>query len=328
MIPAFTNSSGNLIGRSILVVGGGGFIGSHACQALTALGAKVRIFGRSPPMFTVDAEFTQGVLDDAAGIVPLAKHSDTVVILTSASSPATGNANFTREVVDHVEKTVALIELCQANGVTKIVFSSSGGTVYGGNHQYPTDEDALCMPRNAYGVSKLAIENYLRVIGMLKGISTISLRISNPYGPFQVSRGQGFIAAVAEKLLSHQRIDIWGDGKVVRDFIHVSDVATAIALACQSEVNHSTVNIGSGTGVDLLSIIKLLESAAEVKADLRFLEERNIDVKYNVLCNKLANSVFGWSPRISLSAGLADTIRWWRTQKPMGNSDRKLFMRA
>lgn len=306
-----TKVSHPLDGRSILVLGGGGFIGSHTSEALVRAGAKVTIFGRSKPPFFIKADFIEAMLSDEYKLALAASQCDTAVFLTSASSPATGNGDLRREIEEHVGLTVRCAEVCQVNGISRIVFASSGGTVYGSDDPQPIDEMTACRPRNAYGASKLAIENYIRVLGTLRGVSTVSLRISNPYGPNQIARGQGFVAAAIQKILAEETIVIWGDGKAIRDFIYVSDVADAICQACYLPSTHRELNVGSGEGTELLSIIRQLEAITGQSAKLRFDSGRSIDVRANVLSIAAARERLKWGPSVALEDGLKRTVNWW-----------------
>jgi UDP-glucose 4-epimerase len=195
------------------------------------------------------------------------------------------------------------------------LFASSGGAVYG-DHNNPEDafvESAATRPRSSYGVSKLAIEHYLRILGERDGrMRTMCLRISNPYGEGQrARRGQGFVAAVMESALTGSVLEIWGDDQIERDFVHVSDVAEAFVRAEAVVGAPAVLNVGSGRAVSLGEIIACVEEATGYPVRKRLVGPRSVDVRRNVLDISAAWRTLGWRPSVSLKDGLARTATWW-----------------
>jgi len=312
--------------RHVLVVGGGGFIGRHVCAAFAKSGARVTVMDVAPPPADSPYDWISGSISDASLLASAAAACHTVVFLANASLPGSAIANLSTEVQSHVRDTVGAAEICAALGVKQFLFASSGGTVYG--HE-PADGSALneaaaTHPRNAYGVSKLAIEHYLRLLGQQdNGLRTVSLRVSNPYGEGQrANRGQGFIAAAMQNAMDNTPMEIWGDGSVERDFLHVADVAQAFLLAESAENLPAVINIGSGVGVSLRAVLEQVEAATDRKIDTTYLEGRTVDVKRNVLDISCAAQSLNWRPTVTLADGLNRTAAWWaeisttKTQPP------------
>ncbi|SMD10719.1 UDP-glucose 4-epimerase [Primorskyibacter flagellatus] len=297
-------------------------MGRHICKAFSADGARVTVMDVVPPPPNSPYEWISGSISDPSMMAAACVNCTTVVFLANASLPGSAIANLSNEVQSHVRDTVRAAETCGALGVNKFLFASSGGTVYGYEPAdgSPLDENAAPRPRNAYGVSKLAIEHYLRLLSyQSKEMDTVSLRISNPYGEGQrATRGQGFVAAAMQNAMSGAPMEIWGDGSVERDFLHVSDVAQAFLCAEKAEEAPSVINIGSGHAVSMRDILGLVQAATERNIATTYLSGRIIDVRRNVLNIDLAQESLGWKPTVGLQAGLARTAAWWHdiTQPP------------
>ncbi|MGY6635320.1 MAG: NAD-dependent epimerase/dehydratase family protein [Alkalilacustris sp.] len=306
----------SLRGQRVLVVGGGGFIGRHLLAGLLKAGAYPVVLDMSPrpPEVAPSLDWVTGSYLDPALLATLAASCRGVVFLANSSLPGTANSDLAAEVDAHVRSTVKAAEICCDQGVERFVYASSGGTVYGHSALKPLSETTHCMPRNAYGVSKLAIEHYLRLIAMMRPMKTVSLRIANPYGEWQrATRNQGFVAAAMQHAMAGTTMPIWGDGQVERDFIHVSDVASAFVATLAVTDPAPCLNIGSGRGVSLLAMLEDIGKALGRPVRVTFEPGRNIDVARNVLDIELAQRQLGWQPTVALPDGLTRTARWWRS---------------
>lgn len=304
-------------GQSILVVGGGGFIGRHLCRALNELGVNVISYDRfSPPGNWGVSEWIKADISDHEQFRESLNGVSTVIYLASGSLPATANNDLAAEISSHVAVAIKSAEICCELGVSKFIFASSGGTVYGHDSLEPIGEDSRTKPRNAYGVSKLCIENYLSVLSSLRGLMTVSLRISNPYGPQQsANRSQGFVAALFESLKTENSISIWGDGSVIRDFIYIDDVISAFVKSC-FELNESTiVNVGSGVGYSLNQIIQKVSIITGREVLPAYELGRIIDVKSNILSVEKADTLMNWKPAFTIDEGLRKTAEWWELER-------------
>jgi UDP-glucose 4-epimerase len=227
------------------------------------------------------------------------------------SIPASANNNPFGDLTSNVTGTLALLEALRRRGDARIVFASSGGTVYGRLQKIPVSEDHPLMPITAYGAGKATAEIYLGLYRVLHGLDCRVARIANPYGAGQnLARGQGAVTTFVHHALTNQPIVIWGDGEVVRDYIHVTDVATAmVALALRPHLDtFRTFNIGSGTGVSLNTLIAELESRLNRRLDVRREPARPFDVPVSVLDISRARNILGWVPRLSFAEGIARTM--------------------
>jgi UDP-glucose 4-epimerase len=199
--------------------------------------------------------------------------------------------------------------------VRNIVFISSGGTVYGNPVYLPIDEEHPTNPVVSYGITKLAIEKYLQIYERIHGIKAITLRVANPYGERQrIETAQGAVGTFLHRALTGNSIDIWGDGSVTRDYIHVSDVAAAFVQALHYTGKQRLFNVSSGVGISLNDLIATLEDALGKSIDRRYFPSRPFDVPVSVLSNKFARSELNWTPLISMSDGIARTLEWMKRE--------------
>lgn len=299
------------------MLGASGFIGRHVVTELLGRGYRVtaadRNVGATPARQDHNRlDVQNGDLSDEGFVRGLLEGADAVVCLAPNSLPATSNTDLAAEVGAHVQASIRIAELAHAAGVRNLVFASSGGTVYGIDSATPIPEDSPTRPRNAYGASKLAIEHYLRILRELRGLRTVSLRISNPYGAGQnADSGQGFIAMAMRRAYGGEPMTIWGDGRTVRDFLYVRDLARAFAEACAYAGDATVMNIGSGLGYTLLEIARLVERVSGRPLRLCFEPNRKIDVVRNVLDIGLAHQELGWRPATEIEDGMRMTAEWW-----------------
>jgi UDP-glucose 4-epimerase len=241
---------------------------------------------------------------------------DTVIHLVSTTLPKSSNDDPIYDVQSNLVGTLQLLNIMRQKGVSKILFISSGGTVYGQPEYMPIDEAHPTNPYVSYGITKLAIEKYLLMNQRLYDIRTIILRVSNPYGERQrVETAQGAVGVFINNALINKPIEIWGDGSVIRDYVHVSDVAEAFAKALNYDGAHSIFNISAGTGTSLNTLIQKIESALGITVVRRYLERRSIDLPVNILDNRLASSELNWKPVVELTDGIRRTARWMRILK-------------
>lgn len=298
---------------TVLVLGGGGFIGRHVVRTLSQTGHAVRAVDRHQVDNSWDGvEWFRGDVHDPDFLSVVAEGCDVAVLLAAGSAPGRPSDSVATEVSSHVAGTVRTAETCIQRGVRRLVFASSGGAIYGTDSIRPLQEQSETNPRSPYGVSKLAVEHYLRLIAREKGVTTVSLRIANPYGEGQrANTGQGFVAAAMWHAFAGRPLVMWGDGSATRDFIHIDDVARAFLAACCHRNPPAVVNIGTGQGCSLLKVAQTVEEVTGRKLDITFAPARHGDVHRNVLDVSRAEERLQWVPLIGLGEGLSRTARWW-----------------
>ncbi|MBN2631458.1 MAG: NAD-dependent epimerase/dehydratase family protein [Rhodobacteraceae bacterium] len=304
----------------ILVIGGCGFIGSHVVDRLRAQQQKVRVFDRRPEAFrppVAGVEYVLGDMSDTAQIYEALTGVDCVIHLASASVPTTSNLDPVADITGNLIATVQLLETMRASRVQKLVFLSSGGTVYGIPDTDLVPETHPLRPISSYGIVKVAIENYLYMEHFLHGLQHIILRASNPYGPRQGHTGvQGIIGTHLWRNARGEPVEIWGDGSVVRDYIHVRDLADLCVLAAQSTVN-GCYNAGSGSGASVAQIVdsisRTITASGQTPMAPTYKPGRSLDVPRVVLDVARAQRDFNWHPQIGLDEGIAETWDWVRS---------------
>lgn len=300
-----------------LVLGGSGFIGSHLVDALLAAGHSVRVFDRAPERTRPTpraAEFMQGSIDESALLAETLTNTDTVFHLVSTTVPSTANLDPVADIEGNLINTVNLLALMRASGVRRLVYLSSGGTVYGIPEADPVPESHPLRPISSYGIIKVAIEHYLRMEHALHGLSYTAIRAANPYGPRQGHGGvQGIIGTYLHNIAKGEPLQLWGDGSVVRDFIYVKDLATLCLRAAEAGLVGS-YNAGSGQGHSIAEVIRTMGAVTgQALSPLRH-PARGIDVPRVVLDISKAQAATGWRPETSLETGLRSTWTWVKAE--------------
>jgi UDP-glucose 4-epimerase len=296
-----------------VVLGGGGFIGTHLCRRLKGRVASLKAFGRrqSFPAVLEGVEWFQGDFNDPSAVAAAVEGCDIVFHLVNATTPSSANVDKVSDVRLNVVGSLQLLEICKTENVKRVVFASSGGTVYGVPQTLPTPEDAPCWPITSYGISKLAVERYLHLFEYLYNLEYRVLRIANPFGPLQLaSKNQGVIAAFLRRMLAGQAVEIWGDGTVGRDYLYIDDVIDALVLAATHDGQDRIFNIGSGVARTINQVVESLESAVGRKCIVVRREGRMIDVPVSVLDVGRAKRSLNWEPKTRFDDGLEQTVRW------------------
>jgi len=296
-----------------VITGGSGFIGRHVAQLLASQGNAVTIASRTMPSFQFPADISPYIswvqLDIAAHDAPwdrLLEDVDVVHHYAWTSLPASANADPAADLSVNVTATIRLLDAAKRHGC-RVVFASSGGTVYGITSE-PIPEEHLLVPITAYGASKATAEIYLNLYRSLHWIDCRIARIANPYGVGQnTGRGQGAVAAFLGKALRSEPIVIWGNGAIVRDYIHISDAAAGLVKLAQAQDlgGHCVFNIGSGVGHSLNDLISEIEKLLDRRLEVEYTPSRSFDVPLNILSIKRAQEILGWKPLLSFSVGLS-----------------------
>lgn len=297
----------------ILVSGGAGFIGSHIVEAYLAAGHEVAVVdnlatgrranvARGATLHEVDlharelerifAEFRPEVVNHHA----------------AQASVKVGNADPVHDLEVNGGGTARLLQLCVENGVRKVIYSSSGGTVYGEPRSLPVAEDHPIAPRSNYGTSKYVGELYVQLAARTAGIDFTIFRYGNAFGPRQDPHGEaGVIAIFTGLMLAGQPCTIDGDGEQKKDYLYVGDIARANVLALDGG-SGLVANIGTGVGITVNHIFQVLAQATENTIAARYGPPRAGDVRNFWLDCALAKRELGWEPTVSFEEGVRLTV--------------------
>jgi UDP-glucose 4-epimerase len=300
-----------------LILGGAGFIGSHLADALLGRGHRVRVFDLPNISLgnlqgcIVRVEVVGGDFGNSLDLLPALEAMDVVVHLVCTTLPGPSNENPEYDVETNIVSTLRLLRMAVEAGVKKIVFASSGGTVYGIPRVIPIPESHPTNPTCSYGITKLTIEKYLELYHRLHGLDYAVLRFGNPYGERQrIDSVQGAIAVFLGKVARDKEIAIWGDGSVARDYFYISDLLEAVVLVIESEIRSSVYNIGSGQAYSLNDLLAVIEGVTGKRPAVSYTEARTLDVPVNCLDISRARQELGWEPRVPLREGMARTWEW------------------
>lgn len=303
-----------------LLIGGGGFMGSHLCEALVAKSYKVRVLERArlniediPRNVFARLEWIEGDFTNSVDLESTMKGCDIVFDFANSILPKNSNDNPNYDVESNVIPSLQMLDLAKYLKVKRIIFISSGGTVYGIPQKIPIPEIHPTNPLCSYGISKLTIEKYLYLYKHLYGLDYSILRVSNAFGERQLPNlSQGVIATFLYKALRNEVIEIWGNGSIIRDYIYIQDIIDALMKAMVNKNSDKIFNIGCGKGLSINEVIVEIEYLTKHPLKKLYTEGRLLDVQENVLDISKANKFLNWSPKITFREGLEKTYNWMR----------------
>jgi UDP-glucose 4-epimerase len=301
----------------VVVSGGAGFIGSHVCDVFLAAGHNVLVIdnlstGRRENLAPAVSLVVADIRSSEAADVIRRERPAVLCHLAAQMDVRRSVADPGFDAESNILGFLKLLEAAREAGVGKVVFSSTGGAIYGEQDAFPAPESHPTRPVSPYGVSKAAGELYLGYYRAQYGLRSVALRYANVYGPRQNPHGEaGVVAIFAERLLRGEPCTIYGSGRQTRDFVYGLDVARANLLAAERAVE-GPINIGTGVETDITQLHALLARAAGVHVGARYAAAKPGEQLRSSLDSRLAADVLGWAPSVTLQEGLAQTVAFFR----------------
>ena len=292
----------------ILILGGNGFIGRNLAVSLVNQGFDIVSADRAISPKTLGIEQRIGNLADASFVHSLfdSLPYDWVIHLACSLIPSSGYDDFIRERELNITGGFELARTMLKSGSKKLIFFSTGGAIYGNNGLQINNEEAPLFPMNYYAFSKLAMEQFIQLEARLSGLEYIIVRPSNPYGSGQNLFGrQGLIAVTLGKILSGEHPQVWGDGSVIRDYLHISDLCSSINVLVNSNAMNEIINVGSGVGLSVNNVLQTIQHVTGNKLEIKYLPGRQVDVPVNVLDISKLQSITNWKPKVELEEGVS-----------------------
>jgi UDP-glucose 4-epimerase len=302
---------------NVLILGAAGFIGTNLVKKLKDR-YKITAYDRNKPALERLYKLANGKINIKVGnllyssdLNDILQGQDIIYHLISTTVPATSNKNISQELCDNVEAMAKFLDICIAHKVEKIVFLSSGGTVYGVQNSFPIREGAGEYPISSYGTQKLMNEKLIYLYHHIYGLDYRIIRLSNPYGPYQNPNGvQGVVTKTIYKALKGENIDVFGNGSVVRDYIYIDDAIDAIIKIAEGNIKEPLFNVGCGRGTSLTELFQLIEKNLGIPLRLSYLPNREVDVPVNYLDIGRYESYFGEMNRTGWEDGIRKTAAY------------------
>lgn len=307
----------------VLITGGGGFIGSHIADLFASKSNHgVVVVDRDPKWCNRKVKLIKLDLRNhlATQSLILQERPDTVIHCAAQVSVSNSVTDALNDAEENILAFINVLQACEFADVGKVIFSSTGGALYG-ECPHPMSEDSAAYPESPYGISKLSGEHYLRYFSEKACFDGIAFRYSNVYGPRQDPHGEaGVVAIFINRLLDGMTATINGDGGCIRDYVYVGDVAEANLLVAETNIKGCAINIASGTVHNVNEIAQIISSTIRKKQGLRVSQDfvngppRIGDIQRSELDITKAGEILGWVPRIELEEGIERTVNSFRNK--------------
>lgn len=306
-----------MVDLRILIIGGTGFLGANLVEYFLTEGHSVAVLARHANNLRYiqgRVTFIKCALADVSHWDELLDGYDWVFHLASESRPS--DSNCVMDVKETILPTLYFLDSCVRKKIRKVVFFSSGGTVYGSQEYTPIAEAACLNPISSYGIHKLVLEKYFSYYRYMYNLPVYILRISNPYGKFQQPfRSQGLISNILGRYYTNQVIEIWGSGEAVRDYIEIHDVMRAVGCLLSYDGSEYIFNIGSGKGYTTIEIIETVEKCLGKQLQKTQLPARKQDVSVNILDITRAERLLHWHAEVGLEQGICKMMGLWNQEE-------------
>ena len=303
----------------IILFGGAGFIGTNLAIELsqdenndiTLVDRDINLFEDLRKLNLQKFSYVESDFSENTNFDELLEGQEVVYHLVSTTVPTTSNQQIPQELSANIIVTSKLLEACVRQNVKKVIFISSGGTVYGKEVCCPLKEETPTYPISSYGLQKITIEKLLYLYHYMYNLDYRIVRLSNPYGPYQRPNGiLGAVTTFTYKALNDEEITVFGDGSVVRDFIYIDDAVDAIIKIATQNVEQKTFNLGCGYGTSIKQLLDIISSTLNIHLKIKYVEGRSVDVPVNYLDIQRYEKYFGTLSPISLEEGIKKTAEF------------------
>lgn len=301
----------------VAVLGGLGFMGSHICRELVNRGHFVRIFDKLYAShklisdFESSIELVEGDVSRAEDVLAAIEDTEVLINLIHTTVPGSSMNDPGYDITSNVVAAVGWLQQLGKTKVRKILYVSSGGTVYGVPEAVPITEDHKTNPICSYGITKLAIEKYTAMYASMFGVDYCLLRPSNVYGPGQrLNIGQGVVGVLAKRALDRETLEIWGRGDNQRDYLFIDDFVAAVMALLAYDGKRRVFNVSSGKGKSVLEITSILQKYVAPFPAVVHGPERGFDVPINVLDPHRLRTETEWQASVDLEPGIIRTLEW------------------
>lgn len=288
--------------KRILIIGGSGFLGQNLGRYLVKRDYEVYSFDMMEPTNVENIHYIRGDFFNDQDLREAIEGKHCIVHAISTVNPGNSNVLYMQGYEKDFLQTVKLCDMLLHKKV-KVIFLSSGGTIYGNHSAQPISEEALPHPINHYGNIKLSIENVMRAFNYQMNTQFIIARVSNPYGRGQdYHKGVGFIDAALKNAIYDVPIEIWGDGENVRDYVYIDDVCEMLESLIEYRGDEDTFNISSGVGTSQNEVIQIIRQMG-FTPKIVYKEKRSVDVRKIILNNTKIHEIWEKKP-VSLENGM------------------------
>jgi UDP-glucose 4-epimerase len=307
------------LGKQVAVLGGCGFIGSHICRELVSRGYAVTMFvrrgGSRARIKDIEDKLNicEGDIVCPDDVLNAIASSRQLIHLAHTTTPVLSMEDPAYDCTSNLVASLRWLSRLSETDVSRILYVSSGGTVYGHPQACPIDENHPTNPISSYGITKLTLEKYVAMYAIQQEIEHCLLRPSNIYGKGQkLHTGQGVVGILSYRALAAEPIEIWGTGQAVRDYLYIDDMVSATLDLLEYTGEQKVFNISSGTGYSVLDVIRVLYSLLGSAPKIVYKPRRPWDVPANVLDSSRLQAETGWYPKVDLVEGIRQTLDWLR----------------
>lgn len=303
----------------IIILGAAGFIGANLTLELlkndnydiTLVDKSIDYFGWAKQIQSEKLKIIESDFNDSTDFSKLLNNQDIVFHLVSTTIPTTSNQKVSQELSANVVISAKLFDACVTNKVKRVIFISSGGTVYGKEAKCPLSEETPTYPISSYGLQKITIEKLLYLYEQMYQLDYRVIRLANPYGPYQRPNGQlGAVTTFTYKAMNDEEITVYGDGSVVRDYIYIADAIQGIMNIAFKAAKYKTFNLGSGIGTSINELIKTIRENINPNLKIVYKSGRSVDVPVNFLDISRYRETYGDVNMIPLSVGVRLTAEF------------------